>query len=196
MTGTYDWNPMPHKVDILCPQCNELAVFEFAELVRIKLKKDIPFFQDSDLFEYHTFSDSCGHKWHAAIYFAGLHGSSVNAISDLPENYKPDHWAHSKYLTRSNETYLGSYACPACKTNNKHTLQWPEDAYYSIEHKGKVLWAFNRESATDLYDFLNGSTRKVDNFKWQHFLLHIPTVFKTAKARDSVVKKLAKLLET
>ncbi len=42
MAGTYDWNPMPHKVDINCPSCGELAVFEFAEVVRIKLKKDVP----------------------------------------------------------------------------------------------------------------------------------------------------------
>lgn len=42
MAGTYDWNPMPHKVDINCPSCGERAVFEFAEVVRIKLKKDVP----------------------------------------------------------------------------------------------------------------------------------------------------------
>lgn len=36
MTGPYDWNPMPHTVDTRCPTCGEAAVFEFAEVVRIR----------------------------------------------------------------------------------------------------------------------------------------------------------------
>lgn len=47
MTGTYDWNPMPHKVDIKCPSCGSRALFEFAEIVKISLKKDVPFFENS-----------------------------------------------------------------------------------------------------------------------------------------------------
>ena len=44
MTGTYDWNPMPHKVDIKCPSCGEHSVFEFAEVVKIALRKNVSFF--------------------------------------------------------------------------------------------------------------------------------------------------------
>lgn len=47
--------------------------FEFAEVVRIKLKKDVPFFQNSPHFEYRILSDDCGHKFHGAFFFKGLH---------------------------------------------------------------------------------------------------------------------------
>ncbi len=40
MTEAYDWNPMPHKLDIRCPSCSSRAVFEFAEVVKINLKKE------------------------------------------------------------------------------------------------------------------------------------------------------------
>jgi len=58
MSGIYDWNPMPHEVDIKCPSCDEHALFEFAEVVKISLKKDVPFFERSNLFEYCQFKDS------------------------------------------------------------------------------------------------------------------------------------------
>lgn len=84
MTGTYEWNPIPHRVDVTCPACRCCAEFEFAEVVRIKLKTDVPFFQASDSFEYRQFEDSLGHLWHAALFFEGLHGSPSKAIHDLP----------------------------------------------------------------------------------------------------------------
>lgn len=36
MTGTYEWNPMPHRVAVGCPICRSCAEYEFAEVVRIK----------------------------------------------------------------------------------------------------------------------------------------------------------------
>lgn len=193
MTGTYEWNPMPHKVDVRCKKCNGLAVFEFAEVVKIALKKDISFFQQNKLFEYQLLIDSCGHKWHGAFFFEGLHGS-VKSITGLPEGYSPNNWAHSKYLKRSHGFDLGSVRCNCCGTNQVHAIDWPNEAYYSIEYKGHQLWAFNRESATDLHSFISGDERKVSDYKWRGFLLHIPTVFKTKKAREPVVKKLNRLL--
>jgi len=193
VTGTCEWNPMPHKVDVRCNNCRGLAVFEFAEVVKIDLKKDVPFFQESTLFEYHLLSDSCGHKWHGAFFFSGLHGS-VKSITELPEGYAPENWRHSKYLTRSHGIDLGSVSCQTCRTNKMHLLDWPNEAYYSIDYKSNQLWAFNRESANDLYSFIHGNERKVSDFKWRGFLLHIPTVFKTKKAREPVTKKLNKLL--
>ena len=98
MTGLYDWNPM---LAIRCPQCHKKAEFEFAEVVRMPLKKDIPFFLNNPLFDYQLFKDSCGHRWHGAVYFPGFHGSSTVAIRDLPEGYEIDYWGHSKYMFRA-----------------------------------------------------------------------------------------------
>ncbi len=194
MTGTYDWNPMPHKVEMACPSCGGLSIFEFAEIVKIGLKKDVPFFEESKLFEYEMFKDSCGHKWHGAIYYPGLHGGTVNAIRDLPEGYEPDCWSHSVYLYRGHGLDVGSVRCTECMLIRKHTLTWPEEAYYSITFKSSHLWAFNRESIIDLRDYIASNERNVDSFRWRNFLLHIPTVFKKQNARDYVVKKINDLL--
>lgn len=194
MTGTYEWNPMPHIVDVRCSDCGHLAKFEFAEVVRIEFKKDVEFFRNSDIFEYVLLKDGCGHKWHGAIYFSGLHGGQTKAITQLPEGYEPENWEHSKYLMRSHCSDLGSLRCDTCKTNLKHVLNWPDDAFYSLDHKNDILWAYNRASAVDLYNFIDGAERKVDDYQWRNFLFHIPTVFKTKKARDNVVKKLGRLL--
>jgi len=194
MTELYDWNSMPHRVEIKCPSCSDRAMFEFAEVVRIELKKDIEFFEKSSLFDYQAFMDSCGHKWHGAIYYAGLHGGSVDAIGKLPESYKKENWCHSKYLYRSHGLDIGSVNCSHCHLRRKHQLNWPEEAYYSIEYKGNQLWAFNRESACDLRDYIESNHRKYGEYKWGGFLLHVPTVFKKQGAREHVVKQLGRLL--
>jgi hypothetical protein len=194
MTGTYDWNPMPHKVDIRCPSCDEYAVFEFAEIVRISLKKDVPFFGKSVFFEYQMFKDSCGHKWHGAIYHANFHGGSTEPIRNLPEGYKPENWNHSRYLYRSHGSDLGAVSCSKCHMRKPYNLQWPSDAYFSLPIKGDVLWAFNRESAIDLRDYIASSERKTKDHKWSSFLLHIPTTFKKQNVRGSVVKQIDRLL--
>jgi len=194
MTAMYEWNPMPHVVDINCPSCGEHALFEFAEVVKIALKKDVPFFEESDLFEYRRFKNSCGHFWHGAIYYANLHGGSTRAIRDLPEGYKPEYWNHSRYMMSSHPSDLGAVICGCCYLRKPYVLQWPNDAYFSISIKGQQLWAFNRESAVALRDYIASNERKTNQFKWSHFLLHVPTTFKKQNVRDGVVKKLNKAI--
>ncbi len=194
MTGTYEWNPMPHQVDVKCPTCGNHAVFEFAEIVRISRKEDIEFFQKSNQFEYSRFQDSCGHYWHAAIYFAGLHGSPGVALSNLPEGYTPTNWQRSKYIYRNHDSDLGSVSCNQCSKRAIHNLRWPLDAYYAISYKGKELWAFNRDSAIDLRDYIGSNTRNISKYRWSSFLLHVPSIFKTHKARGEVTKLINRLL--
>lgn len=197
MTAPYEWNPMPHTLDIRCSRCKQRAYFEFAELVRIREKKDVQFFKDSDQFEYLLCQDSCGHKWHCALFFPGLHGRTVNMIRELPDGYSPSDWAHSKYLYRSSNIDIGdigSIDCDQCGQRQIHQLKWPQDAYYQIEYKGQILWAFNRETATELKEYILSKERDMAKFKWQAFLLHVPTIFLKQNARDEIVKRLEKLL--
>jgi hypothetical protein len=194
MTEIYDWSPMPHKVDVKCPRCKRCAQFEFAEVCRIKLKSDVDFFKNNSMFEYRQFQDSCGHYWHGAVYYAGLHGNPRVALKRLPPNYKPDEWDHSEYLYRSHGLDIGSIHCEHCHLKTKHNLNWPGDAYYSVAYRNNVLWAFDRESACDLRDFILSKTRDISKYRWALFLSHIPTVFKTQKAREAVSKHLLRLL--
>jgi len=194
MTGTYEWNPMPHKLDVRCPSCHHLAQFEFATIVRIRLKRDVDFFKESPLFDYKKLTDSCGHKWHAAIYYAGLHASSVSPINNLPNGYTPEDWQSSSCCYHNNNE-AGSIQCTQCNLRKKHQLNWEHDAYYKVSYKGKLLWAFNRDSANELKKYIDSNDRNIDNYRWRNFLLHIPSVFKKKAARDAVVKLLSKQLK-
>ncbi|MGI1936179.1 hypothetical protein ACRN98_05460 [Shewanella oncorhynchi] len=196
MTGTYEWNPMPHQVDVRCPTCEEYALFEFAEIVKISKKEDVAFFQESNQFVYGRFQDSCGHYWHAAIYFAGLHGSPEMALINLPEGYMPTDWQHSKYMHRRHRSDLGSVSCRHCGNRFVHNLRWPLDAYYAISYKGKELWAFNRDSAIELRDFIESKSRNISKYQWSNFLLHVPSIFKSHKARGEVTKLINRLLKS
>ncbi len=183
---------MPHRLDAKCPHCGQRAEFEFAEVCRIELKKDVDFFKNHPSLEYRQFQDSCGHYWHGALYYAGLHGDPTLALSDLPPGYEPANWNHSKYSYRGHD--IGSIRCGHCQLRKKHVLNWPADAYYSVSWRHNVLWAFHRESACDLYDYLQSKTRDTSKYRWGLFLLHVPTVFKTAKAREAVSAQLLRLL--
>lgn len=193
MTEAYDWNPMPHRVSIRCPDCGAPAEYEFAEIVRIKLAADVEFFQKSDAFEHQLFEDSCGGRWHGAVFYHGLRGSTLSMIRDLPEGYRPEDWEHSRYLLRSHGLDIGSVTCHACGCRKKHSLNWPDEAYFQIAYRGKVLWAFDRESATVLLDYIRSGIRQRDR-EWRAFLRHVPSHFLQKKAREEVTKKLGKLL--
>ena len=195
MTRAYDWNPMPHRVAVLCPSCRGYAEFEFAEICRIQRREDVPYFEKSSVFEYRMFQDSNGHSWHGAVYYAGLHGDARLALRDLPAGYEPGQWAHSKYLYRNHGLDLGSVRCTRCRHRAKHDLRWPDDAYFSVSYRSKVLWAFDRETAGELLRYLETANRNLRAHKWRAFLLHVPTLFKTAKARQTVCKRIRDLLD-
>lgn len=84
--------------------------------------------------------------------------------------------------------------CSSCGLKKKHSLNWPNDAYYVITYKQQPLWAFHREAATALYQYLNENLRDHKKYRYSFFLLHIPTIFKQKKARVPVTKQLVKLL--
>ncbi|MGL4603131.1 MAG: hypothetical protein ACRCU9_03205 [Iodobacter sp.] len=191
MTQPYEFNPRPHRIDIKCPGCSGRAVFEFAVVCKIHLKADIAWFKQSTPFEYQQYQGTDGQNWHGALYYAGLHGTPALAIRDLPAGYTASDWAHThtpQWLNR------GSAYCQSCHYRAIHHLQWPGDAYYAVFYKQQMLWAFHRESASDLQAYLQASHRDIAQYRSASFLLHIPAVFKSHKARHSLVKQLQRLL--
>lgn len=195
MTGPYEWNPMPHRLDAKCPACRHSATFEFVEIVRIKRENDVSFFQNHRTLEYAFLKDKMGNGWHAALFFAGLRVTSTSAIGTLPSGYETNDWEHSPFLYRNHGTDLGTVSCLACGIRRKHILSWPSDAFYQTEYRGQVLWAFHRESAVDLRDYIASTDRDRTAYKWRSFLRHIPNAFLDASAREHVVKLLNRLIE-
>jgi len=195
MTRLYEFTNFPHCIDIICPACRHRAEFEFGETVQIKLKSDVTFFQDSRLFEYWKFTDHCGHHWHGAVYFQGLHGSPRQTIGALPAGYSAEDWDHPPYVRSRSEWPIGAFRCTYCPARRIHLLKWPSDAFFSISYRNHVLWAYHRESTIALMEYLTSSKRNIWGHGWAPFLLHVPTIFKVRKARDPVVKQLAALLK-
>jgi hypothetical protein len=193
VTELYDWNPMPHRLDVTCPACGKRAVFEFAEIVRIR-PKDREYFKTSKLFDCRVFQDSCGHNWRGAVYYAGLHGGSSAELRHLPDGYKSEYWAHSPYLYRSHGLDIGAVRCNNCGVRRKHDLAWSDDAYFKVDYKGQRLWAFDRESAAELRDYIASPDRGLRHRTWKAFLRHVPTLFKERGTRQTVLKRLDRLL--
>lgn len=189
MTGLYEYWSLPHKLNIQCPSCQRKASFEFAQLAKIQLRKDIEYFQQHSDFEYQRFQDSCGGYWNAAFYYPNL-SVDLQQIRDLPEAYDVQKW--SVPYSSMNK---GGVVCESCGCRQKHELNWPNDAYYVVMYRQQALWAFHLEAAIDLYDYLKEDLRDHKKYRHAFFLLHIPTIFKQKKARAHVTKQLQNLLK-
>lgn len=181
---------MPHVLDVSCTDCGGHAQFEFAEASIIHLRKDIAYFRNSREFDYLKAQDNAGSFHHIALYFHGLGRRDLAAIDDLPDGYSPDDWQHSRYLMRSHDSSTGAISCAACGLSSRHDLDWPNDAFFQIEYRNGILWAFNRDSANELLAYIGSEDRSRDNFTYRHFLMKIPAAFLISKAREAVVKKL------
>lgn len=185
---------MPHVIAVSCPSCQQEAMFEFAEAVRISRAEDVEYFRNSQHFEY-VFQNRDAYKGHhRAFYYHGLLSNQMPQLDDLPDGYSIENWAHGPYLYRSHELDIGTVVCSRCSLRRKHHLNWPGDAHFRIEHRGETLWAFHKESLIDLIDFIASDDRNASQYKWHSFLRHLPKSFLGAKAREAVLKKLQRLL--
>ncbi len=88
----------------------------------------------------------------------------------------------------------GYVSCLSCGLTKVKTIQWPQDAYYKINVRGNVLWAWNEEHAKDIRDYLNSTSRVRRNFTYVASLYHIPEIFKLAKNRKKCVLGLNKII--
>jgi hypothetical protein len=87
----------------------------------------------------------------------------------------------------------GVVSCTKCISRYYHTLRWPSDAFYYIQHRSKVLWAWNREYLVMVRDFIESSARDVGAY---YLRRKIPKFFLLAKNRAAVVSKIDQLLES
>ena len=81
----------------------------------------------------------------------------------------------------------GLVQCTHCHSNKKHKLNWPNDAYWQWEIRGKLLWAWHSRHAHNILEFV----RKTDRpSRYNPDLTYVPSHFLSAKIRDLVVKKI------
>jgi hypothetical protein len=91
----------------------------------------------------------------------------------------------------------GVSTCDTCGNSNEHVLSWPEDAYYGVEVDSKILWAWTRDAAIALKEFIASDNREPRDYGGHdRFLRHIPKEFLLAKHRDIAVRRLQRLLDS
>lgn len=88
----------------------------------------------------------------------------------------------------------GKVSCLSCGLVKQHFIEWPRDAYYSLSVRNKVLWAWNRQHAIDIRDYLESTERVEKLYQYAASLYHIPEIFKIAKNRSKCVDGINKLL--
>lgn len=194
MTGPYEWNPMPEKLALRCPKCAKQAMFSFALVLPIQ-RKDIGYFKTSSHFDYTRTRDTMGREFNAALFYKGLSCRDIETIDDLPENYSAQNFLSTNALDGTSRGETGVVYCSACLLHQRHKLNWPEEAYFQVEYKRQILWAFDQTSAKELLRFITADDRDFKKFQYRHFLMKVPSHFLKRKARETVTRKLEKLLE-
>ena len=198
MTDLYQWIRPPLELAVRCPDCARDATFIYASVAWIHKKADREFFDKSPHFECMSEEDYNGHLKHYAVYYHKLKSISIEAVGELPDGYSIDDWAQGKHPTSVSALHarlnFGSTVCRHCGSRKKHQLDWPNDAWYQINHGDKILWAYDKSSAQNLRNFIAAKDRDIRQFRDGRFLMKIPSHFLNQKARDSVVKKLDRLL--
>lgn len=179
---------------IKCPECRSIADFINSNQIKVK-KKDKDYFLQSKFFKLHESGFSKAQRTSYYTLHYPLLMPKLENISDLPEGYTAEYW-RSSY-----REYGGVLNCSSCNTCQIHILNWPDDAYFQLDYKGKTLWAYDRSYAIKLRDYIKSGDRKkrhpasTETYIFQdYFLRKIPEHFQTKKARDEIVSKLNKLL--
>jgi hypothetical protein len=86
--------------------------------------------------------------------------------------------------------------CYSCHLVDAHAVNWPEDAYFQWDIRGHILWAFNREHATVLLEFIRSDERDETQFGYHSKnLRRLPTHFIAANMRDLIVKEISATLK-
>jgi hypothetical protein len=92
--------------------------------------------------------------------------------------------------------FLGVARCAMCHAQYAYEVLWPADAYYQWNIRGHTLWAYNRDHARALLEFITSKERDETRFPlYSRSLRKLPTEFITAKVRDDIVKAISRTLE-
>ena len=89
----------------------------------------------------------------------------------------------------------GDASCLKCGYLKREKFQWPVDAFYCGEVKGKVLWAWNFEHVKAIKDFISSIDRNYKKYQYPSSLYHLPEHFKLSKNKEACLKALNKMIK-
>jgi hypothetical protein len=192
MTGPYEWNPPPERIAIRCPSCDREAAFEFGELAYVDDREAREKLAKNPACDMFVATGWANNKRTVAVHYPLL--DPLRTVELRGQSLRVGTWPDYSASGRFGPQNLGAILCPACGRRARHTLRWPEDAYYACTIKDQRLWAWTREQCFILKDYIASGDRDRHGRGAFPFLLHVPAVFLKAKVRDQVVKKLGRLL--
>lgn len=180
----------PTQMTIACPACRGPALFRRIRGLRLTSPEAIA--RLGALAHFQIIED--GHGLPIALYRYGLG-------APLPENIPELTPAEARELSMTGpwppHRDEGSVVCETCGHRAAHRVNWPAEAFYQVEHRGEVLWAWNRGQAEALLRLAESPGMKPQEDRIHgDFLKRVPTGFFTAKARDAVARKLRRCLES
>ena len=189
--------PAPNTISVKCPQCEKHATFNKSVGIANIEKVNRNYFDSSKNFDT-FFTKQHGRFQYEVWHDKGL-GKNLDNIEDLPVGYTAQDFKPSRYSWPLRNFSRGVIACNHCTLRRRTNINWPEQAYFSVEYKNKKLWAYNREMALAILEYLKNPSRKkfsqsIRNQTSYGWLGNLPTVFQTKKATPHIIKKLEKLL--
>jgi hypothetical protein len=81
----------------------------------------------------------------------------------------------------------GIVQCGSCQISQNKELDWPDDAFWKWEVRGKVLWAWDRKHAEYIREYIASKDRPS---RYNPVIRYIPSHFLSAKNRESALKAM------
>jgi len=88
----------------------------------------------------------------------------------------------------------GHISCLNCGLIKEIRIEWPVDAYYQGDVKGKLLWAWNKEHAIAIRNFIDSMERVYLGVRYSSALYHLPEHFEPAKNKGACLKALERMI--
>ncbi|MEZ4340687.1 MAG: hypothetical protein R3B82_29040 [Sandaracinaceae bacterium] len=187
MTDYNKHNPYPHIATIRCPACGERA--EFRKGLALVSKGEWGWW------EPRLWPSARATNWEGTERWApGDPKPAWRSWIIIEQDPALIRW--TKPAAGYRGTDEGVVACARCVGRHTHVLAWPDDAFYRFELPRGVLWAWSREGADALIDFIESTQRdpKAHGPAYHLFLRHVPKHFLGAKDRRVIVKRLRRRL--
>lgn len=88
--------------------------------------------------------------------------------------------------------HRGVVECRVCSKPFAHTLSWPDDAWWQWSVRGRLLWAWDRQHAREILEFVRAVDRPPRSTSGP--IGSLPSHFLSAKVRDTVVKAIERTM--
>jgi hypothetical protein len=195
----YGYGLQPDTFSIRCPRCGKEARFSLP----------FKFFRLPDGRKLEDLEEPSGHIRHSYTpgFQPGTDGEALadyeNIVRIAPNSYVevrfPDLFPWKGKATYPIRNTNGVCSCLNCGYRSRHELKWPNDAYYRVEYRSKVLWGWTRADMLTLKRFIESGNRDEvikKAYPGANVLLwRLPAVFLLAKNREDLLKRIEKLLE-